>query len=111
MIDSWSSDACAGIATIAIRTSSRAVMGANRRCVTGMGLQQTGGRPGRPTLPVRTRRYELSCGEALLRRVVALGDLVPVDDVPPRLEVVGTLVLVLEVVGVLPDVVAQQRHL
>ena len=44
-------------------------------------------------------------------RGVPLGDLVPVDDVPPRLEVVRALVLVLEVVGVLPDVVAQQRRL
>src|SRR5436853_388675 len=37
--------------------------------------------------------------------------LVPVDHVPPRLEVVRTLVLVLEVVGVLPDVDADQRRL
>src|SRR6266478_5492789 len=36
--------------------------------------------------------------------------LVPVDDVPPGGEVVGTAVLVLEVVGVLPDVDAEQRH-
>src|SRR4051812_32904023 len=34
----------------------------------------------------------------------------PVDDVPPRVDVVRALVLVLEVVGVLPDVDAQQRH-
>ena len=37
-------------------------------------------------------------------------DLVPVDDVPPRGEVVGAAVLVLEVVGVLPDVDAEERH-
>src|SRR6266436_3648609 len=37
----------------------------------------------------------------------ALVDLVPVDGVPPGREVVGTAVLVLEVVGVLPDVVAE----
>src|SRR5271170_5200025 len=37
----------------------------------------------------------------------ALVDLVPVDGVPPGGEVVGALVLVLEVVGVLPDVVAE----
>ena len=37
----------------------------------------------------------------------ALVDFVPVDGVPPGGEVVGALVLVLEVVGVLPDVVAE----
>jgi hypothetical protein len=37
----------------------------------------------------------------------ALVDLVPVDGVPPGGEVVWALVLVLEVVGVLPDVVAE----
>jgi len=37
----------------------------------------------------------------------ALVDLVPVDGVPPGGEVVGAPVLVLEVVGVLPDVVAE----
>src|ERR1035437_9216723 len=37
----------------------------------------------------------------------ALVDLVPVDDAPPCGEVVGAAVLVLEVVGVLPDVVEQ----
>ena len=36
---------------------------------------------------------------------------VPVDDVPPRVDVVRALVLVLEVVGVLPDVDAEQRRL
>src|SRR5262249_2266158 len=39
-----------------------------------------------------------------------LGDVVPVDDVPESVDVVGALVLVLEVVGVLPDVAAEQRH-
>src|SRR3954451_20448742 len=45
------------------------------------------------------------------RLLVALADLVPVHDVPPRLEVVRALVLVLEVVGVLPDVDAEQGGL
>ena len=45
--------------------------------------------------------------ELLLGGFEALVDLVPVDDVPPGGEVVGTLVLVLQVVGVLPDVVAE----
>src|ERR1700735_2983135 len=39
----------------------------------------------------------------------ALVDLVPVHDIPPGREIVGPLVLILEVVGVLPDVVAQDR--
>src|SRR3954449_4303818 len=43
--------------------------------------------------------------------VVAPRHLVPVDHVPPRLEVVRALVLVLEVVGVLPDVDSDQRRL
>jgi len=37
----------------------------------------------------------------------AFVDFAPVDGVPPGGEVVGTLVLVFEVVGVLPDVVAE----
>src|SRR5947209_16506191 len=44
------------------------------------------------------------------RLAVPALDLGPVDDVPPGLEVRRTLVLVLEVVGVLPDVDAEQRH-
>src|SRR5205085_9000869 len=40
----------------------------------------------------------------------AAGDLVPVDDVPPGGEVVGPPVLVLEVVGVLPHVDPEERH-
>ena len=44
-------------------------------------------------------------------RAEQLGDLVPVDDVPERVDVVRTPVLVLEVVGVLPDVDAQQGGL
>src|SRR6202167_3500593 len=46
-----------------------------------------------------------------LRRGVARGDGRPVHDVPPRVEVVGAAGLVLEVVGVLPDVDAEQRDL
>src|SRR4051794_29616199 len=40
----------------------------------------------------------------------ALPDLVPVDDVPPGVEVLRAPVLVLEVVGVLPHVVAEQHR-
>src|SRR5215831_12026223 len=39
----------------------------------------------------------------------ALVDFGPVDDVPPGGEVVGAAVLVLEVVGVLPDVISEDR--
>lgn len=38
----------------------------------------------------------------------AVGDSLPVDDVPDGVEVVGTDVLVLEVVGVLPDINSQK---
>src|SRR5665811_904623 len=38
---------------------------------------------------------------------VAFVDLVPVDDVPPGGEIFGTAVVVFQVVGVLPDVVAE----
>src|SRR5829696_5258769 len=42
---------------------------------------------------------------------VALADFLPVDDVPPRLEVVRPAVLVFEIIGVLPHVVAEERAL
>src|SRR5947209_18628145 len=40
----------------------------------------------------------------------ALADGVPVDDLPPGVDVVGPLVLIAEVVGVLPDVDAEARR-
>src|SRR4051812_21735495 len=43
-------------------------------------------------------------------RVEAPPDLPPVDDIPPGGEIVGAAVLVVEVVGVLPDVDAEQWH-
>src|SRR5258708_31817467 len=42
---------------------------------------------------------------------VALGDGAPVDDVPPAVNIIGALVLVFEVIGMLPDVYAQDRLL
>jgi len=43
-------------------------------------------------------------------RVLIIGiDLFPVDDGPKRVDVLGTSVLILEVVGVLPHVQAQNR--
>src|SRR4051795_13136439 len=62
-----------------------------------------------PRVPDRSA-VEVRRGRLALGRGVALGDLVPVDDVPPGLEVLGPAVVVLEVVRVLPDVVAQQRR-
>ena len=54
------------------------------------------------------RPFALSgCSDLLLGVGEALVDFVPVDDVPPGGEVVGAAVVVLEVVGVLPDVVAE----
>src|SRR5687767_8937287 len=48
-------------------------------------------------------------GDPLLGCVVAARDLRPVDDVPPGGDVVRPAVLVLQVVGVLPDVDAEDR--
>src|SRR5258705_4929509 len=45
-----------------------------------------------------------------LRRESLL-DFLPVDDVPPRLDVVGPAVLVFQIVGVLPDVETHDRLL
>ena len=55
---------------------------------------------------IRLKLTDASC-VLLLCFFEALGDFGPVDYVPPGGEVVGTLVLVFQVVGVLPDVVAE----
>src|SRR5947209_17205655 len=68
------------------------------------GLEQCGPRA------ARLRAAPLTA-ECLLRGRVALGHLVPRDDVPPRLQVLGPTVLVRQVIGVLPDVVAEDRGL
>src|SRR5260221_11267836 len=44
------------------------------------------------------------------RGVEAATDLVPADDVPEGRDVVGATVLVVEVIGVLPHVEADERH-
>src|SRR5690606_17842768 len=49
-------------------------------------------------------------GSALDRLLVAPLDLVPVDHVVERGDVVGAAVLVLEVIGVFPDVEAEDRR-
>ena len=41
------------------------------------------------------------------RGVEKLGGFVPIDDVPPGLDVVATEVLILQIVGMLPNIQAQ----
>src|SRR5258708_10050406 len=53
----------------------------------------------------------LNTQRACLRGGIALGDLAPVHGVPPRLEIIGAAVLVVEIIGVLPDIVSEQRAL
>src|SRR5688572_24023485 len=48
---------------------------------------------------------------SLLVRGVELGDVRPIDHVPPRIDIVGAAVLVIEVVGVLPDIETEDRDL
>src|SRR4051794_12972842 len=108
MIDSWLSDACAAAGANAM-TASRAASTAVRweRLMRG---RKEGPPPWRP-LDVNTRGCAKVPGLPLLGGGEPLGHLRPVHRVPPRLEVVRALVLVLEVVRVLPDVVAQDRRL
>ncbi len=51
----------------------------------------------------------LGTGLALLGLIEALVHFFPVHGVPPCSKVVGTFVLVLQVIGVFPDVVAKDR--
>src|SRR3954466_5902468 len=82
--------------------SARCTALSRRSIVTPKGLLFTARKiPARPSVLRRSA----------VRGVEALRHLVPVDHVPPRLEVVRALVLVLEVVGVLPDVDPDQRRL
>src|SRR5471032_2094107 len=53
----------------------------------------------------------LTCPTRPKRSAEPLIDLGPVDDVPPGIEVVGTAVLLLQVVGVFPDVDAEHDFL
>src|SRR5262245_59397437 len=45
------------------------------------------------------------------RRAKALGDGVPVDHLPPRIDIVGPLVLVAQIVRMLPDIDAEDGRL
>src|SRR3954447_26355071 len=53
----------------------------------------------------------VSTALATLDLRITLGDALPIDHVPPGLEVIGAPVLVLEVVSVLPDVDPEQGRL
>ncbi len=54
------------------------------------------------------RRLAATAGRGLVGGLVARGDDGPVDDLPQFGEVVGAAVLVVEVVGVLPDVEGEE---
>src|SRR5215469_16645173 len=54
----------------------------------------------------RIRQQVLATAATLL---VAAGNLIPVDHVPPGVKVVSSAVLVLKIVSVLPDIVAHHR--
>ena len=61
-----------------------------------------------PSMPqFKRRRHRFATKR---RASYAAATAIPVDDVPPRVDVVRALVLVLEVVRVLPDVDAEQRR-
>src|SRR5260370_7043180 len=47
---------------------------------------------------------------AAVSMLVAMGNLIPVDYVPPGGEVVGAAILVLEILGMLPDIVTHYRE-
>src|SRR3954447_19044860 len=82
--------------------SARCTAPSRRSIVTPKGLLLTARKIPAPLSALR---------RSAVRRLEPLRHLVPVDHVPPRLEVVRALVLVLEVVGVLPDVDSDQRRL
>src|SRR5262249_15865557 len=63
-----------------------------------------------PLSPQRGEGWGEGCPLAsFLRRVVILGHFGPVHDVPESLQIVGPLVLVLEVICVFPDITAENR--
>src|SRR5205809_1227051 len=55
---------------------------------------------------VKVAKQDLLTAAALR---VATGNFIPVDYVPPGIEIVGTTILVLEVVGMLPYIVSHDR--
>src|SRR3954470_18100743 len=65
----------------------------------------------RTTAHSQRKRRMSHTERAGLCRSIAFRDLAPVHGVPPRLEIVRAAVLVVEIIGVLPDIVAHQRAL
>src|SRR5262249_56935777 len=51
----------------------------------------------------------LNCERSGFGSGVAFGDLVPAHHVPPCFEIIGTPILIFQIVGVLPHVVSHQR--
>jgi hypothetical protein len=78
----------------------------NRLRVSWFGLPVAGAGGG-----ARAGGAARATGAEGLGRCQALGHLLPVDRVPPGVDVVGAPVLVLQVVGVLPHVDAEERRL
>src|SRR4029077_18725305 len=77
------------------------------RRVAGVRRESAGNLPNPASPPLAV--YPSS--RLFLRRLVSLSYLRPVDHVPPRRDVIGAPVLVLELVGVLQHVESQHRHL
>src|ERR1700761_9663940 len=100
MMDCWVVEACAVAAGSTARAAAAAVTTrAARRRVSLI-------------RDIPTPRPDGSCGQGGSGHGgETLRDLVPVHGVPPGLQVLRALVLVLQVVGVLPHVDAQQRRL
>ena len=86
------------------------------RCTSKAWLSpRTGNRPGYEDGPPREWRGPVrpygSAGASALGGGVPLGDVRPVHDVPPGLDVVRLDVLVLEVESVLPDINTNDRYM
>src|SRR5258708_36911878 len=64
---------------------------------------------GSESRPVFSRLANLNAQRAGLRGVIALADVVPVHGIPPRLEVIRATILVVEIISMLPDVIAEEH--
>src|SRR5690242_6301426 len=107
----WLARASAGATRVAARASRTAARRSGSRLVirsrepNPVPEVAPEGAAGAAGHPLRT------AGSAAAGGAQALLHLGPVHDVPPGVDVVRALVLVLQVVGVLPDVDAEQRRL
>src|SRR5947209_4632903 len=79
--------------------ASRLGSGTAKRRSALYGKKKWRGRSSAPTIPVLTHLTYLTS--------VALRHLSPIHDIPKRLEIIGAAILVFEVVGVLPNIAAQ----